>query len=206
LGARGHGGGRIHHRGAEDAKWGTGIKVGRKDGLCFESRDHRMGEESRRPRSHPESMGEEELCRIVGLKLAHPNWGPRKIRELYQRQHGRAASESSFKRVLERSGLTQKPNEVWTVDFKGSWYNGLERCEPLTVRDEYSRYLLELRALENAKPRRGFHHRGAEDTKRGTGMKVGSKDGLCFESRARRTVNGERRTANGERRTSTSTS
>ena len=28
---------------------------------------------------------------------------------------------------------------------------GLERCEPLTVRDEYSRYLLELRALENAR-------------------------------------------------------
>jgi transposase InsO family protein len=130
-----------------------------------------MAEESRRPRSHPESLGEEELCRIVGLKLAHPNWGPRKIRELYQRRHGRAASESSFKRVLERSGLTQKrkvrlasqsgrlcsgrqaqePNQVWTVDFKGWWYNGSQRCEPLTVPDEYSRYLLELRALENAR-------------------------------------------------------
>ena len=67
-----------------------------------------MVNESRRPRSHPESLGEEELCRIVELKLAHPNWGPRKIRELYHRQHGKAASESSFKRVLERSGLTQK--------------------------------------------------------------------------------------------------
>src|ERR1700680_2155961 len=41
--------------------------------------------------------------------------------------------------------------QVWTVDFKGWWYNGLERCEPLTVRDEYSRYLLELRALDNAR-------------------------------------------------------
>jgi putative transposase len=67
-----------------------------------------MVEESRPPRSHPESLTEEELCRMVGLKLAHPNWGPRKIRELYHRRHGRAASESSFKRVLERSGLTQK--------------------------------------------------------------------------------------------------
>ena len=108
---------------------------------------------------------------MVGLKVAHPHWGARKLRELYLRQHGRAASESSFKRVLERSGLTQKrkvrrasqsgrlcsgrtaqgPNVVWTVDFKGWWYSGLERCEPLTVRDEYSRYLLELRALENAR-------------------------------------------------------
>jgi len=130
-----------------------------------------MEEESRRPRSHAQSLGEEEICRMVGLKVAHPHWGARKIRELYLRQHGRAASESSFKRVLERCGLTQKRkvrvaaqsgrlcsgriahgcNEVWTVDFKGWWYSGLQRCEPLTVRDEYSRYLLELRALENAR-------------------------------------------------------
>src|SRR5215471_17630532 len=69
------------------------------------------------------------------------------------REYGRAASESSFKRVLDRSGLTRKrrvrlasqsgrlcsgrkaeePNQVWTVDFKGWWNNGLQRCEPLTV-------------------------------------------------------------------------
>src|SRR6516162_6123410 len=59
-----------------------------------------MKDQSRRPRSHPESLGEEELCRMVGLKVAHPQWGPRKLRELYHRRYGRAASESSFKRVL----------------------------------------------------------------------------------------------------------
>src|ERR1700704_144138 len=42
-------------------------------------------------------------------------------------------------------------NEVWTVDFKGWWRNGDKRCEPLTVRDEYSRYLLEVRAVEDAR-------------------------------------------------------
>jgi transposase InsO family protein len=130
-----------------------------------------LGEESRRPLSHPESLLEEELCEMIRLKNAHPMWGPRKIRELYLRRHGRAASESSFKRVLERSGLTQKrkrravtesgrlcfgrkaqqSNDVWTVDFKGWWWNGTERCEPLSVRDEFSRYVLELRAVENAK-------------------------------------------------------
>jgi putative transposase len=129
-----------------------------------------LAEESRRPHSHPESLGERELCEIIRLKNAHPMWGPRKIRELYLRQHGQAASESSFKRVLERSGLTQKrkrrkqsesgrlnsgrraqkPNEVWTVDFKGWWWNGRQRCEPLSVRDEYSRFILELRAVEDA--------------------------------------------------------
>ena len=130
-----------------------------------------MEEESRRPKSHSEQLPEEEVCQIVRLKLAHLSWGPRKIRELYLRRHGEVASESTFKRVLERAGLTQKrrrrrateagrlckgrrasvPNEVWTVDFKGWWRNRDKRCEPLTVRDEYSRYVLEVRAVEDAR-------------------------------------------------------
>ena len=130
-----------------------------------------MEEESRRPKSHSEQLPEEEVCEIVRLKLAHVAWGPRKIRELYLRRHGEVASESTFKRVLERTGLKKRRrrrrapeagrlsngreaaalNEVWTVDFKGWWRNGDKRCEPLTVRDEYSRYLLEVRAVEDAR-------------------------------------------------------
>ena len=130
-----------------------------------------MEEESRRPRSSPEQLPEEVVCKIVGLKLAHLSWGPGKIGELYLRGHGEVASESTFKRVLERVGLTQKrrqrrhwteagrlssgkraaaPNEVWTVDFKGWWKSWGKRCEPLTVRDEHSRYVLELRVMESA--------------------------------------------------------
>ncbi len=130
-----------------------------------------MAEESRRPKTSPEQLPEEQVCEIVRLKRAHLPWGPRKIRELYLRRHGEAASESSFKRILERAGLTQRrrkrrsseagrlcsgrraaaANEVWTVDFKGWWRNGAKRCEPLTVRDEHSRYVLEVRALEDAR-------------------------------------------------------
>jgi len=130
-----------------------------------------MAEESRRPKSHSKQLPEEEVCEIVRLKLAHLAWGPRKIRELYLRRHGEVASESTFKRVLERTSLTQKRrrrrapeagrlssgreaaavNEVWTVDFKGWWRKAEQRCEPLTVRDEYSRYLLEVRAVEDAR-------------------------------------------------------
>src|SRR2546430_3423447 len=114
-----------------------------------------MAEESRRPKSHSEQLPEEEVCEIVRLKLAHMSWGSRKIRELYLRRHGEVASESTFKRVLERVGLTQKrrrrrrameagrlcstrrggaPNEVWTVDFKGWGRSWGKRCEPLTIR------------------------------------------------------------------------
>ena len=130
-----------------------------------------LAEESRRPQSSPQQLSQEEVCEMVRLKLAHPHWGPRKIRALYLRQGGQGVSESSFKRVLEAAGLTQRrkrrraseagrlssgkragqANEIWTVDFKGWWHGANGRCEPLTVRDEYSRYLLELRALENAR-------------------------------------------------------
>jgi putative transposase len=67
-----------------------------------------MVEESRRPQTSPEQLPEEQVCEIVRLKLAHSSWGPRKIRELYLRRHGQVASESTFKRVLERAGLIQK--------------------------------------------------------------------------------------------------
>ena len=132
-----------------------------------------LEEESRRPHGHSSALSEEVACEIVRLKVAHPRWGPRKIRDLYERKNsGEPPSESSFKRVLERAGLTEprkrrnrEPggrlasgrkaeavNEIWTVDFKGWWKDreGL-RVEPLTVRDEHSRMLLEMRALESSR-------------------------------------------------------
>lgn len=111
---------------------------------------------------------------MVRLKQAHPHWGPRKIRELYRRAHRgtEPPSESSFKRVLDKAGLTeprkrrlaresgrlargikaQAPNDIWSVDFKGWWHdNSGQRIEPLTVRDEHSRMILELRAVPDAR-------------------------------------------------------
>ena len=104
-----------------------------------------LAEESRRPRSHSQELKPEEVCEIVRLKFAHPYWGPARSESLYLRQHGAVASVSSFKRVLEAAGLTQRRkrrrateagrlssgakakavNEIWTVDFKG-WWHGTE--------------------------------------------------------------------------------
>jgi putative transposase len=153
-------------------EYGISARVGYKwrdrflaQGLCG------MNDQSRPPHGCPGQLSEEEICRMVRIKERHRHWGAQKIREVYLRQHGQAPSESSFKRVLERCGLTEKrkvrparqtgriasgrkasaPNQVWTVDFKGWWHDREGRCEPLTVRDEYSRYVLELRALPNAR-------------------------------------------------------
>jgi transposase InsO family protein len=134
-----------------------------------------MSELSRRPRSSPTQLSENVVCRIVRIKQAHRTWGPRKIRDVYARHHGggEVPSESSFKRVLDKAGLVERrvrrpaaqsgaigvnpapaqaPNALWTVDFKGWWRTADRlRCEPLTVRDAYSRYVLCATALASTR-------------------------------------------------------
>lgn len=151
--------------------------VSRKTGYKWQARFMQRGlagmaELSRRPHASPHGLPESVVCEMVRLKQAHPYWGPRKIRALYGRKHaGEIPAESSFKRVLERAGLTvprkirpareggriftglkaSGPNEVWTVDFKGWWRGaGGLKIEPLTVRDEHSRMLLEMRSLPDS--------------------------------------------------------
>jgi transposase InsO family protein len=130
-----------------------------------------IGDRSRRPHASPEEIGENMVCEIVKLRQAHPNWGARKLRAVVMRTAAKdeLPSESSFKRILEKAGLVQhrrqrssseqgervrtpvkseRPNHVWTIDFKGWWYTrNRERFEPLTIRDDFSRYLLCAQAL-----------------------------------------------------------
>jgi putative transposase len=155
-------------------EYGISAKTGYKWRDRFiQSGEAGMKELSRRPHGHADGLEEGVVCEIIRLKQAHRHWGPRKIQALYARKHGaEVPSESSFKRVLERAGLTvprrlkrsvdtgrlgngfkaEQPNDVWTVDFKGWWRSSQgARVEPLTVRDEYSRMILDMRALADAR-------------------------------------------------------
>ena len=124
-----------------------------------------LEEHSRRPRSSPLSLAEELVMGVLQLRDRHPTWGPKKLRTLMVRRHGdEAPSVATIARILKRAGVVRAkrrrtkpisiidkaptvvataPNEVWTIDFKGWWrtHDG-QRCEPLTVRDAYSRYIL----------------------------------------------------------------
>lgn len=142
--------------------------VTRKTGRKWRDRAHQGGlealkEGSRRPLHSPHRLQEEEVCHLVMLKSAWPSWGPKKLCQLYEENRGRALSLSTCHRVLKACGLVQErkvrvhrparvrvaayvarePNDVWTVDFKGWWtLRNRRRCEPLTVRDAFSRYVL----------------------------------------------------------------
>jgi putative transposase len=131
----------------------------------------RLAEHSRRPKASPRQLDEVTVCTLIRFKLRHPAWGPKKIRQLYARQFQPVPSLSSCQRVLTKAGLVlarrrrtkpvigrislgavaRAPNEVWTVDFKGWWRTADgQRCEPLTVRDAFSRYVLAARTLVQA--------------------------------------------------------
>lgn len=154
-------------------EYGISRKTGYKWRKRFlEDGGHAMANQSRRPQSSPQQLTETIILRINRLHERHPRWGPKKIRELYARSFGNEPSLSSFKRVFERSGWVRKrrrrnhreagriyhgikaeqPNDVWTVDFKGWWHTtDGSRCEPLTIRDEASRFLIEVRTMATAK-------------------------------------------------------
>jgi transposase InsO family protein len=102
----------------------------------------------------------------LALRAKRPTWGADKLLEKLAGEHPRARlpSRSAVTRLLRRSGVAvgrprrarrgpavpgantvpvEGANDLWTVDFKG-WFrtgNG-ERCEPLTVRDLFSRFIL----------------------------------------------------------------
>ncbi|MFO7840822.1 MAG: integrase core domain-containing protein [Fidelibacterota bacterium] len=118
---------------------------------------------SRRPNSHAKALCEEEICAVIKLKNRFLDYGPKKIHVLYNRAHEKSISLSSVERIFNKAGYTQKrrrrkiqtlmhkdqileaaaPNDIWTIDFKGHWHGrGGNKCEPFTVVDQYTRYIL----------------------------------------------------------------
>ncbi len=108
--------------------------------------------------------------RIIALRAAHQTWGPRKLLARLRLDEPGSAwpSASTVGDLLRREGLSEprvrrrsaaprgKPalveptaaNVSWAADFKG-WFRTGDgvRCEPLTVTDGYSRYILTCQAM-----------------------------------------------------------
>jgi transposase InsO family protein len=152
-------------------KFGISEKTGHKWKNRF-IQDGKLGlaELGRAPQSSPNSLPENTVVDLLALKHAHPAWGPKKILAIYAKTHATAPSLSSVNRIFERAGLVKKrkvrpagtpsnalhqrilpeaANDVWAIDFKGWWKSDGEICEPFTVRDLHSRYLLETRLMQS---------------------------------------------------------
>jgi transposase InsO family protein len=117
----------------------------------------------------PHAVAAEQVDIIVGLRKEHPFWGPKKLLGWLKdhRSDKSWPAASTMGDVLKRNGLirprrrrvrapmsmdplapTHQANDTWCVDFKGHFALGdKSRCHPLTVTDQYSRYLLKCEAL-----------------------------------------------------------
>ena len=148
--------------------------VSRKTGYKWLARYEREGvaglaDRSRAPRGHPNAVGDDEQAAILALRGQRPSWGERKRHAFLQRHHPEQAwpSPSTIGAILKRHGLTYArrrrryatpsstlsdataPNFVWAIDFKGHFCTGDGvRCDPLTISDTASRYLLRCQAVE----------------------------------------------------------
>jgi putative transposase len=129
-----------------------------------------LEERSRRPASAPLATAEDIVLAVLAEREKHSGWGPKKLGDVLRRRFGEATpSRATIARILKRFGLIRTrrrrpalsiveraptviasaPNDVWTVDFKGWWRTGDgQRCEPLTVRDAYSRFVLCAKLVE----------------------------------------------------------
>lgn len=123
----------------------------------------------RAPLHHPQSIAEKIAERCLEVRRTHPTWGPIKVLAFLERKSPRTAwpAASTIGELFDREGLTVKrklrrrsppssapfadceaANDTWCIDFKGWFLTGDgERCEPLTITDAYSRYLLRCQAL-----------------------------------------------------------
>jgi putative transposase len=129
-----------------------------------------LDEKSRAAHSHPNITELNKIDRIIEYKLKHTTWGPKKILDCLQRAYPEEIwpSVSTTSDWLKKNDLVKdrkkrkhvqryqdhfidcaEPNDVWSADYKGQFYTRDRKvCYPLTVTDNYSRYLLSCDGLE----------------------------------------------------------
>lgn len=128
-----------------------------------------LRERSRRPQSNSRSMDGSLATRLLALRQKHPTWGARKLLAWMQERSTAKQwpAASTVTELLKRNQLVKPrrraaprwartiplaeadaPNTVWAGDFKGYFLVGDgRRCDPLTVTDGFSRFLLCCKAL-----------------------------------------------------------
>jgi putative transposase len=130
-----------------------------------------LADRSRAPHQSPHRVSDETIAHIIAARHRW-KWGPHKLRRKLAAAHPNMAwpAESTIAEVLKRAGLTHRrrprvrtppyaqpfasvdvANQTWCADFKG-WFRTADgtRCDPLTITDAHSRYLLRCHIVAKA--------------------------------------------------------
>lgn len=131
-----------------------------------------FADRSHAPLSCPHRAGAEVEASVIAIRERFPHFGPKKIRAWLIREAPEASwpAASTMGDIIKRAGLVSSrrvrrravdpgpkpvwpdaPNVEWACDFKG-WFRTRDgsRCDPLTVTDAYSRYLIEVRIADQS--------------------------------------------------------
>lgn len=186
-------------------EYGISRKTADKFKRRFEARG-RAGllDASRAPHSIPHKTAPSLARMILAERERHPTWGPKKLKVALERRFRREfPAASTIGEVLSRGGVTtprrHRPrythvpsalqvahaaNDIWCIDYKGQFRLGNGGyCYPLTVTDQFSRYLLGCDAMER------ISDAGARETceelfrRHGLPKAIRSDNGAPFASR-----------------------
>jgi transposase InsO family protein len=145
--------------------------ISRKTGYKWIHRYQESGcleDRSRRPRSVCSKTDEKMEKLILETRQERPRWGAQKIQVYLSHKGYLMPCVRTVNNILKRNGLisqeaslARKPfkrferdhnNELWQTDFKGDFkmVNG-ERCYPLTILDDHSRFAILIEARPNQK-------------------------------------------------------
>ena len=128
-----------------------------------------LDERSRAPHEHGGRTPAELVAKLIEARRRRPHWGPKKLlaRLAQDEPDLRWTVASTGSDILRREGLSQPrprrsrlvtlerpfaaveaPNDAWCIDFKG-WFRTRDgrRCDPLTLTDAFSRYLLTVKIV-----------------------------------------------------------
>lgn len=122
-----------------------------------------LQDQSRRPLHSPMRTNTELEKLVVDLRVEHPSWGGRKIRQRLEdigydqlpqastvthilRRHDLISPQSSAQHTPWQRFEHDEPNSLWQIDFKGYFDTLKGICYPLTLLDDHSRFNLLLQA------------------------------------------------------------
>jgi len=128
-----------------------------------------LKDRSRAPHSHPNEVTLDVKNLLIAEKIKRPKWGPKKLIKRLEAEHPELnwPATSTAGSILDKSNLVQprkkrkrvppyttpfvdcnNPNDVWSIDYKGQFPTGSKQiCYPFTVTDNYSRFLLSVKAF-----------------------------------------------------------
>lgn len=124
---------------------------------------------SRRPHHSPSATPQTIVDDLLAVRQKYPTWGARKITSYLLTEHPERTdlpALSTITEILRRDHRIDpqatlkhrhvqrfehpEPNALWQMDFKGHFALGnQQRCHPLDVIDDHSRFLLVLNACRN---------------------------------------------------------